>query len=68
MTASLVDDEKRTITCPRCEEVQPMRDFATLGMSPRYAGQLSPIFRCKQCNHLFAPRAELQAVPTTTGA
>lgn len=33
-----------------------MRDFATLGMSPLYAELLIPIFRCKLCNHLFAPR------------
>ncbi len=57
----LIDTERRTILCPRCEEEQPMRDFATLGMSPLYAEMLTPIFRCKQCNHLFAPRQ--QAVP-----
>ena len=57
-TPTLVDDEARTITCPRCEQAQPMRDFATLGMSPRYAWLLSPIYRCKQCNHLFAPRVQ----------
>ena len=61
MTTTLVDDETRTIICPRCEEQQPMRDFATLGMSPRYASALSPIYRCKQCNHLFAPRVELHS-------
>jgi len=54
---TLVNTERRTIMCPRCEEEQPMRDFATLGMSPLYAEMLSPIFRCKQCNHLFAPRS-----------
>ncbi|HVA26144.1 MAG TPA: hypothetical protein VMW62_17355 [Chloroflexota bacterium] len=57
-TTTLVDDEARTITCPRCEQAQPMRDFATLGMTPRYAWLLSPIYRCKQCNHLFAPRVQ----------
>jgi rubredoxin len=57
-TSQLVDDDARTITCPRCEQAQPMRDFATLGMSPRYAWLLSPIYRCKQCNHLFAPREQ----------
>jgi hypothetical protein len=50
--------------CPRCEEEQPMRDFATLGMSPLYAEMLTPIFRCKQCNHLFAPRAQHQTAVT----
>jgi hypothetical protein len=53
----LISTERRTILCPRCEEEQPMRDFATLGMSPLYAQLLTPIFRCKLCNHLFAPRA-----------
>ncbi len=53
----LVDPEKRTILCPRCEEEQPMRDFATLGMCPLYSSMLSPIYRCKRCNHLFAPRS-----------
>ncbi len=57
----LINTEKRSILCPRCEEEQPMRDFATLGMSPLYSDQLIPIFRCKLCNHLFAPRP--QAVP-----
>lgn len=52
----LVDTEARTILCPRCEEEQPMRDYATLGMSPLYADLLDPIYRCKRCNHLFAPR------------
>lgn len=52
----LINTEKRTILCPRCEEEQPMRDFATLGMSPLYSDLLTPIFRCKLCNHLFAPR------------
>ena len=54
----LINTERRTILCPRCEEEQPMRDFATLGMSPLYAEMLTPIFRCKLCNHLFAPRSE----------
>ena len=62
MMTTLVDDEARTIICPRCEEALPMRDFATLGMSPQYAPALSPIFRCKQCNHLFAPRILPRAV------
>lgn len=61
MNTSLVDEEARTMTCPRCEETQPLRDFATLGMSPRYAGLLDPIYRCKQCNHLFAPRHQMHA-------
>jgi hypothetical protein len=55
---SLINTEQRTILCPRCEEEQPMRDFATLGMSPLYAEMLTPIFRCKLCNHLFAPRPQ----------
>ena len=54
----LIDTERRTILCPRCEEEQPMRDFATLGMSPLYADLLTPIFRCKKCSHLFAPRTD----------
>jgi len=41
-----------------------MRDYATLGMSPRYAPALSPIYRCKQCNHLFAPRVQPQPAVT----
>ena len=64
MYSSLIDEEGRTITCPRCEQPQPMRDFATLGMCPRYAQLLDPIYRCKQCNHLFAPRQQL----STAGA
>lgn len=57
----LINIDARTILCPRCEEEQPMRDFATLGMSPLYAEMLTPIFRCKQCNHLFAPRVQATA-------
>ena len=53
---TLINTEARAILCPRCEQEQPMRDFATLGMSPLYAEMLIPIFRCKLCNHLFAPR------------
>lgn len=53
---ALIDTDARMILCPRCEEIQPMRDFATLGMSPLYTDQLNPIYRCKRCNHLFAPR------------
>jgi len=68
MTAQLVDEQARTILCPRCEEAQPMRDFATLGMSPIYAWALSPIYRCKQCNHLFAPRVQLQAAFDMVGS
>ena len=52
----LVDETARTMACPRCEERQPMRDYATLGMSPRYSTQLMPIFRCRKCHHLFAVR------------
>ena len=63
---TLIDTERRTILCPRCEEEQPMRDFATLGMSPLYAEMLTPIFRCKQCNHLFAPRPQVAAVLTAS--
>ena len=55
---TLVNTDARTILCPRCEQEQPMRDFATLGMSPLYADMLIPIFRCKLCNHLFAPRPQ----------
>ena len=55
-TRQLIDTDRRTILCPRCEEEQPMRDFATLGMSPLYSELLTPIFRCKRCSHLFAPR------------
>jgi hypothetical protein len=59
---ALLNTERRTILCPRCEEEQPMRDFATLGMSPLYADMLTPIFRCKLCNHLFAPRQQATAM------
>jgi hypothetical protein len=55
-TLSLVNHENRTITCPRCEREQPMRDFVMLGMSPFYASQLVPIYRCGSCSHLFALR------------
>ena len=58
----LINTDARTILCPRCEEDQPMRDFATLGMSPLYSEMLIPIFRCKLCNHLFAPRPQTLAV------
>ncbi len=50
----LVNEEARTMACPRCEERQPLKDYVTLGMSPRYATQLSPIYRCRKCHHLFA--------------
>lgn len=53
----LVDADARTILCPRCEAEQPMRDYAVLGMSPLYVDVLNPIYRCKRCNHLFAPRS-----------
>lgn len=62
MVNSLIDEREKRIICPRCEEAQPMRDFSTLGMSPRYAWLLAPIYRCKQCNHLFAPRHLAQPV------
>ncbi len=55
-TLTLVNHETRTITCPRCERAQPMRDFVMLGMSPFYASQLCPIYRCGACSHLFALR------------
>ena len=54
--ARLVNLDRRTILCPRCERTQQMRDFATLGMNPRYACALTTVYRCKLCNHLFAPR------------
>ena len=53
--ARLVNLDRRTILCPRCEHIQQMREFATLGMNPRYASVLATIYRCKLCNHLFAP-------------
>jgi C4-type Zn-finger protein len=62
---SIVNLEARTMTCPRCEREQPMRDFTMLGMSPFYAALLTPIFRCGACSHLFAPKAGLLA-PTET--
>jgi len=52
----LVNVQSRTMTCPRCEREQPMRDFVMLGMSPFYASQLVPIYRCGTCSHLFALR------------
>ncbi|MCC6175043.1 MAG: hypothetical protein IT305_07045 [Chloroflexi bacterium] len=55
-TPTLVNVDARTMTCPRCEREQPMRDFVMLGMSPFYASQLMPIYRCCSCSHLFAPR------------
>ena len=58
----LVDRVARTALCPRCEREQPLRDFATLGMSPLYAELLAPIYRCKLCEHLFAPRRRVPAV------
>lgn len=63
---NLIDAEARTILCPRCEEEQPMRDFTTLGMSPLYANVLSPIYRCKRCSHLFAPRQPADQLARTT--
>ncbi|HYU20835.1 MAG TPA: hypothetical protein VEQ11_19280 [Chloroflexota bacterium] len=53
----LVNAETRTMTCPRCEREQPMKNFAMLGMSPFYAKVLTPIYRCGECSHLFAPKA-----------
>lgn len=52
----LMDETVNTLVCPRCEERQPLGDFVTLGISPHYARQLSPIFRCRKCHHLFALR------------
>ncbi|MBI3965570.1 MAG: hypothetical protein HY329_08045 [Chloroflexi bacterium] len=54
---TLVDERRGTITCPRCERTQPRQDYITLGRSQRYQWQLNPIFRCRQCHHLFAPRS-----------
>ena len=58
-TTTIVNLETRTMTCPRCEREQPMRDFVMLGMSPFYAPLLTPIYRCGSCSHLFAPRPGL---------
>jgi hypothetical protein len=55
-TPVLVNVQSRTMTCPRCEREQPMRDFVMLGMSPFYVSQLVPIYRCSGCSHLFALR------------
>ena len=55
----LVNVNSRTMTCPRCEREQPMRDFVMLGMSPFYASQLVPIYRCGGCSHLFALRPDV---------
>lgn len=54
----LLDEAERTLLCPRCEENQPLREYVTLGMSPRYAQQLAPIYRCRKCQHLFAIREQ----------
>jgi hypothetical protein len=64
----LVNLENRTILCPRCERVQQMRDFATLGMNPLYATILATIYRCKLCNHLFAPRPVTSQQPAGMSA
>lgn len=50
----LYNSQDNTLVCPHCEEEQPIRDFVTLGMSPRYASQLAPVYRCRKCHHLFA--------------
>ena len=55
-TPVLVNMQSRTMTCPRCEREQPMRNYGMLGMSPFYAQLLAPIYRCGECSHLFAPR------------
>ena len=55
----LIDTQRRMILCPRCEREQPMRDYAILEMSPLYAELLAQVYRCKLCDHLFAPRAPL---------
>ena len=57
-TPLLVNVSSRTITCPRCEREQPMREYVMLGMSPFYASQLVPIYRCGGCTHLFALRPD----------
>lgn len=51
----LVDRHSRKLTCPRCEQAQPMDDFAPLGLNPRYARLLTRVYRCQLCGHLFAP-------------
>lgn len=33
-TESLYNESNKFLMCPRCEERQPLRDFATLGMAP----------------------------------
>jgi late competence protein required for DNA uptake (superfamily II DNA/RNA helicase) len=55
----LVNISARTMLCPRCEREQPLRDFVMLGMSPLYASQLVPVYRCGACSHLFALRPGL---------
>ena len=55
-THTLINVNSRTLTCPRCEREQPMRDYVILGMSPFYASQLVPIYRCGGCSHRFALR------------
>jgi len=60
----LVNLDRRTILCPRCERIQQMRNFATLGMNPLYATMLVTIYRCKLCNHLFAPRPVMPPQPS----
>jgi hypothetical protein len=57
----LIDTQRRMILCPRCELEQPMRDYAILGMSPLYAELLAQVYRCKLCDHLFAPRGTAAA-------
>ena len=54
----LMNSETHTMLCPRCEREQPMRNFGMLGMSPFYARLLTPIYRCGECSHLFAPHPE----------
>ena len=65
-TPVLVNMQSRTMTCPRCEREQPMRDFVMLGMRPFYASQLVPTYRCGGCSHLFALRPGCGAMPEGT--
>ncbi len=51
-----VNEATCTLRCPRCQRVQPVHDFAMLGMSPLHASQLVPVYRCGSCSHTFALR------------
>lgn len=51
----------RHLTCPGCEEPQDVLTYTPFELSEKYADQVIPVYRCRECGHVFA------LDPTATG-